>query len=69
MHELACPPGKRNERRTNSRLTQLTAPGKTYLKREPPELGYYWFGINDVVHLVIRLCYMHASKHVCNEVL
>lgn len=28
MRELACPPGKRNERRTNSRLTQLTAPRK-----------------------------------------
>ena len=65
MRELACPPGERNERRTNSRLTQLAAPRKTYLKREPPESGYRRIGINDVVTrrvlcLVIRLCRRHA---------
>ena len=43
MRERASPPGKRNERRTNSRLTQLAASPKekNNLKREPPESGYY----------------------------
>lgn len=49
MHELACPPGKTNERRTNSRLTPLAGPRKTHLKREPPELGRRRIRINDVV--------------------
>lgn len=65
MHELACPPGKSNERHTNSRLTQLTAPQKHSWKGNLLNWDTAGLVLMMLWHGLCSISSFHCVTHTC----